>query len=152
MKYRLILLSALAALLILLLGIIPPVHAQQVDLVVIGNPETVPKELNSQQLRSIMKGERLRWENSVSVKIALMKTNTDVGSATSERIYNMSANELNKYFLAMVFQGKVKAPMFFTSESELESYVARTPGAIGVLSSTINQSLPIVMIDENEIL
>ena len=151
MKQRTFFLS-LSVFLILFLGSTPTASAQQVDLVVIGNPDTVPKEMNSQQLRSVLKGERLRWDNNVSVKIALMKTNTDIGSATSERIFNMSSNELNKYFLAMVFQGKVKAPMFFTSETELESYVARTPGAIGVLSSTTNQSLPIVMVDQNEIL
>lgn len=113
-----------------------PVAAQDQQLNVIANTQSVPGEMNIEQLRNILKGERLRWDDGVSVKIALMKTNTPIGSNTCERIYNMSANELNKYFLAQVFQGKVKAPTFFTSKSELEEYVSRTPGAIGVSQNT----------------
>jgi hypothetical protein len=108
--------------------------------------------LDINQLRSVLKGEKLRWDDGVTVKIALMKTNTSVGSTTSERIYNMSANELNKYFLAMVFQGKVKAPMFFTSESELENYVAITPGAIGVSSHSADSSVRVIVIDGRSVL
>ena len=126
-----------------------PVSAQDIQLNVIGNSQSVPGEMNIDQLRTILRGERLRWDDGVSVKIALMKTNTAIGSYTCERIYNMSTNELNKYFLAQVFQGKVKAPTFFTSKSELEDYVARTPGAIGVTqnSSMTGGEVKLVVID-----
>ena len=58
-------------------------------------------------------------------------------------------NELNKYFLAQVFQGKVKAPTFFTSKSELEDFVARTPGAIGVSQNTTlsGSEIKLVVVD-----
>jgi hypothetical protein len=136
----------------LLLGLCIPLQAQNIELTVIGNPGSVPEQLDIAQLRSVLKGEKLRWDDGVSVKIALMKTNTSVGSTTSERIYNMSANELNKYFLALVFQGKAKAPIFFTSESELESYVARTPGAIGVSSRSTDGTVRVIVIDGRSVL
>lgn len=120
---------------------------EDIQLNVIGNSDTVPETMDMNQLRSVLKGEKLRWNNGVTVKIALMKTNTEVGSSTSMKIYNMSANELNKYFLAQVFQGKIKAPTFFTSLSELESFVARTPGAIGVSQNTTETGLKIVVVD-----
>lgn len=123
------------------------VAAQDIPLNVVGNPGSVPEQMDMNRLRSVLKGEQLRWDNGIAVKIALMKTNTPVGSYTCRRVYNMSANDLNKYFLAQVFQGKVKAPMFFTSESELESYVARTPGAIGVLQNTSEGEVNILLID-----
>ncbi len=126
-----------------------PVAAQTMQLNIIGNAQSVPGEMNIDQLRTILKGEKMRWDDGVSVKIALMKTNTSIGAYTCERIYNMSTNELNKYFLAQVFQGKVKAPTFFTSKSELEEYVARTPGAIGVSQNTeeTGGELRLVVID-----
>ena len=126
-----------------------PVAAQTMQLNIIGNTQSVPGEMNIDQLRTILKGEKMRWDDGVSVKIALMKTNTSIGAYTCERIYNMSANELNKYFLAQVFQGKVKAPTFFTSKNELEEYVARTPGAIGVSQNTEESDgeLRVVVID-----
>lgn len=139
--------NILKILFVLLFGSCLPVTAQDIQLNVIGNPGSVPEEMDMNQLRSILKGEKLRWDDGVAVKIALMKTNTDVGSSTSRKIYKMSANELNKYFLAQVFQGKVKAPAFFTSKSELESYVARTPGAIGVSQNVIDREINIVVVD-----
>ena len=119
----------------------------QNNLTIIANVASVPAEMDFNQLQSILKGEQMRWDDGTKVKIALMKTNTTVGTLTSEKIYQMSGNELNKYFLALVFQGKVKAPAFFSSESELESYITQTPGAIGVVQNTSGNQIKIVIVD-----
>jgi ABC-type phosphate transport system substrate-binding protein len=119
----------------------------QDNLTIIGSIESVPAELDMSQLRAVLKGEKMRWDDGTKVKIALMKTNTPIGTITSDKIYDMNGNELNKYFLALVFQGKVKAPAFFNSESELEAYIAQTPGAIGVVQNTGNDQVKIVLID-----
>lgn len=108
--------------------------SQDVNLAIIGNAKGVPAEMNINQLKSTMKGEKLRWPDGSKVVIALMKTNTPVGQNTSKKIYNMSSDELNKYWLALVFQGKADAPNFFNSESELEEFVAQTKGSIGVVN------------------
>jgi hypothetical protein len=79
-----------------------------------------------------------------------MKSNTPTGNETCARIYNMSPNELNKYFLALVFQGRLKAPTFFTSERELEAFIAETPGAIGVISKAGEASTKIIKVTGNE--
>lgn len=133
----------------LLVGILPPspTFAQGIELTVIGNVQSVPSEMDMNQLRAILKGEKMRWEDGSRVKIALMKTNTPIGSGTCEKVYNMTSNELNKYFLALVFQGKVKAPSFFNSVSDLENYVAQTPGAIGVSQNTTDNQLKIILVD-----
>ena len=109
--------------------------------------ESVPSEMNLSQLKSVLRGEKLRWNDGAKVVIALMKTNTPVGTNTCQKLYKMSGNELNKYFLALVFQGKVKAPTFFNSESELENFVAHTPGAIGVLQKTDSNTLKTILVD-----
>ena len=132
---------------IILLGMCFEAGAQNIELTVIGNSETVPEKMDMNQLRSVLRGEKMRWDDGTTIKIALMKTNTSTGSLTSEKIYNMSANELNKYFLALVFQGKVKAPLFFTSERELENYVAITPGAIGVSDNSVAGNIQVIEVD-----
>ncbi len=133
----------------LLVGILPPspTFAQGIELTVIGNVQSVPSEMDMNQLIAVLKGEKMRWEDGSRVKIALMKTNTPIGSGTCEKVYNMTGNELNKYFLALVFQGKVKAPSFFNSVSDLENYVAQTPGAIGVSQNTTDNQLKIILVD-----
>lgn len=124
--------------------------AQDIELTIVGNAENVPDELNMRQLKSVLRGEKLRWDSGASIKIALMKTNTPIGKSTCEKIYDMTGNELNKYFLALVFQGKVKAPTFFNSISELENYVSQTPGAIGVSQKTTDSPNKIILVDGND--
>jgi hypothetical protein len=122
--------------------------AQDSPLVVVGNNESVPATMDAGQLKSILRGEKLRWNDGKQVVIALMKTNTPIGNETSKRVYNMTGHELNKYFLALVFQGKVKAPVFFNTAPELEAFVAQTPGAIGILDKTDEKSLQIIVVDD----
>jgi len=116
----------------------PPTRAQDQNLVVIGNSKGVPADMKLAQLKATLRGEKLRWPDGSKVVIALLKTTTPIGQNTSRKIYNMSANELNKYWLALVFQGKADAPNFFNSEAELAEFVAQTTGAIGV----VNQPAP----------
>ncbi|MFD1874660.1 hypothetical protein [Hymenobacter bucti] len=111
-----------------------PAMAQDMKLVVIANGKGAPSEMKAAQLNSVMKGEKLRWPDGTKVSIALMKSNTPIGVSTSKKVYNMSSNELNKYWLALVFQGKADAPNFFNSEAELEDFIAQTKGAIGVVN------------------
>lgn len=108
-------------------------RAQQASLVVIGNTSGVPAEMKQSELKSVLMGETQRWKNGKRVVIALMKTNTPIGKTTSSKVYDMTGDELNKYWLSLVFQGKAQAPVFFTSVSELQNFVAQNPGAIGIV-------------------
>lgn len=121
-------------------------NAQDVELTVVANGKGIPLEMSLSQLKSIMRGEKLRWPDGNKVIIALLKTNTSIGSTTSKLVYNMTPNELNKYWLALVFQGKADAPNFFSTESELEDFVAQTNGAIGVATHPAAGS-KIILID-----
>lgn len=122
--------------------------AQEAPLIVIGNQKGAPAGLKQTELQSILRGEQQRWRNGNKVIIALMKTNTPVGKNTSEKVYNMTADELKKYWLALVFQGKADAPVFFNSISELLAFVAENPGAIGIVDETAPvASTHVVLVD-----
>lgn len=122
-----------------------PAGAQDLSLAIIANGKGAPAEMKAAQLKSAMKGEKLRWPDGSKVIIALMKSSTPIGANTSRKIYNMSTNELNKYWLALVFQGKADAPNFFNSEAELEEFIAQTKGAIGVISQPSASSKTVVI-------
>jgi hypothetical protein len=121
--------------------------AQTHSLVVISNSKGAPGELKRSELVSVMKGEKQRWNDGTRISIALMKASTPTGEATSKKIYGMSGDEVNKYWLALVFQGKAKAPVFFSTASELETYISQTPGAIGIVDETSEPKQKHVMID-----
>ncbi|MDO7854652.1 hypothetical protein [Hymenobacter convexus] len=122
-----------------------PARAQGPNLVIIGNGRGVPSEMNLTQLKATMRGEKLRWPDGSKVVIALLKPNTPTGQNTSKKIYNMSANELNKYWLALVFQGRADGPNFFNSEADLAEFVAQTPGAIGVVTQPVPSSKTVIV-------
>lgn len=107
-------------------------RSQNGTLTVISNTNGAPSELKMSDLKSIFLGEKQRWRNGKKISIALMKTSTPAGMNTCKKIYDMSSDELKKFWLALVFEGKAEAPVFFNTASELENFVAENPGAIGI--------------------
>lgn len=124
----------------------------QETLTVISNAKGSPVEMKLSQLQSILKGERQRWNDGTKVVIALMKVNTPVGTVTTKKILNMNGDQLNKYWLALVFQGKAEAPSFFNSMDELENFVAQTPGAIGITGRSPAAATKTVLVDGKRLL
>ena len=120
----------------------------QTSLAAIGNVSGAPADMKQSELKAVLMGETQRWKNGKRILIALMKTNTALGKTTSAKIYDMSGDELNKYWLSLVFQGKAQAPVFFTSTSDLQNFVAQNPGAIGIIDKPIaSTDVRAVMID-----
>lgn len=117
-------------------------------LTAISNVSGAPENMKQSELKAVMRGETQRWKNGKRVLIALMKTSTPVGKSTSTKIYDMSDEELNKYWLSLVFQGKAQAPVFFTSVADLQNFVAQNPGAIGIIDKPMaNAEIRSVTID-----
>ena len=134
--------------LVILLSVVYIAKSQEGALTVIGNQQGVPAILKYSELRSILMAEKQRWRNGSKILIALMKTNTATGKITSEKIYDMSGDELNKFWLALVFQGKAPAPAFFNTAAELENFVAQNPGAIVIIDQLAhNDNLRTIIID-----
>ncbi len=124
------------------------VTAQVPLLSVITNSNGSPATLKFSDLKSIFMGEQQRWKSGTKITLALMKANTPAGKNTSKKIYGMSSDELNKFWLALVFQGKAQAPNFFNSATDLENFVAQNPGAIGILDpANANNDVRTVLVD-----
>lgn len=124
------------------------VTAQVATLTVISNQNGSPSTMKLAELKSVFLGEQQRWRNGTKITIALMKTNTTAGKNTLKTIYNMSSDELNKFWLALVFQGKAQAPNFFNSADDLENFVAQNPGAIGILDKVdANNDIKTVVVE-----
>ena len=110
------------------------VNAQNDTLILIANEKGAPNQMSKSFTRKVLKGQRPRWKNGSKVKLCLMKTSTPSGIKTAKDYYNMNVRQLNRYWLALVFQGKSTAPLFFRSEEKLIAYVMKTYGAIGIIS------------------
>lgn len=109
------------------------VHAQGTQLTVVSNPKGSPADMKLSELKSIFLGEKQRWKNGTKIVIALMKTNTTAGKSVCDKVYDMSGDEVKKFWLALVFQGKAEAPVFFNTIGDLQTYVSENPGSIGII-------------------
>lgn len=138
--YRIFKASYRCGLLIIALLFAANMKAGAQELVVVGNTSGAPAVMKLSELKSVLMGEKQRWKDGSRIVIALMKTNTALGKTTSARIYDMSGDELNKYWLALVFQGKAQAPNFFNSVSDLQNFVAQNPGAIGIIDKQVTDA------------
>jgi hypothetical protein len=124
------------------------IRAQVSTLTVISNQNGSPSSMKFSELKSIFMGEQQRWRSGTKITIALMKSNTTAGKTTSNKIYGMSSDELNKFWLALVFQGKAAAPNFFNSAADLENFVAQNPGTIGILDQVdANNDIKTVLVE-----
>jgi len=136
----------LSMLLLLFAGLI--INAQDATLTAISNPKGAPATLKMSDLKSIMKGEKQRWSDGTKVSIVLMKTNTSTGETTCQKIYSMSGDKVKRFWLGLSFSGKADAPTFCNSVTELESIVAQTPGAIGIIDKvSTGTGIKIIMVD-----
>ena len=125
-------------------------YSQGEKLVIITNTEGAPAEMTLKDVKRVFKGEEQRWDGGKKISVAFMKTNAPLGELAAKKLLNMSGNEYNKLWLALVFQGKAKAPSFFNSETDLLNYVSSTPGAIGILSEKSASNSAKVRIDGKE--
>ena len=123
------------------------VSQEEIALSVIANSKGAPSEISMSKLKTVFRGEQQRWKDGTKVTLALMKTNTPVGDEIAKRLLGMTSKELNKYFLAQVFQGKMSSPQFFDSEEELITYIKNNVGAIGILSSKNIGGLNPILVD-----
>ena len=117
-------------------------------LTVIANAKGVPASLTLPELKSVFMAERQRWPDGTKVIIAMIKSTAPLGKIVSKRIYSMTGDEVRGFWAGISFAGKFESPVTFNTDSELESYVSQTPGAIAILDKAPEAAeLKTVLID-----
>lgn len=105
------------------------------ELTIIGN-KTGLTQINAQAARNIFRAKVTTWENKNSVSIALPSPQSNLSETVARLIYGTKPASVQKFWLLQVFQGRANPPSFFDTDQELIQFVQKTPGAIGVISSS----------------
>ena len=119
------------------------------ELTIIGN-KTGQTQLKAKEARNIFRAQTTTWPNKNSVSIALPSPQSPLSETAARLIYGSKPNAVQKFWLSQVFQGRASPPSFFDSDQELIQFVQKTPGAIGVISSstTVPSNLSVITIQQ----
>lgn len=112
--------------------------AQQVSLdglLLMGN-KTGLVSVNRKQLNGIFRGTQSIWKSNEQVIVVMPSSKAEYAEQFANSVLQMSHAALQKYWLALVFQGRANAPVFLNSSAEIVDYVKKNPGAIAIVKST----------------
>lgn len=120
------------------------VSAQAADAVFIVNPQGADAELSSDNLKSVLLGNKTKWDGGGLIKLAVL-----TAGPLHEKVIldntQRSADQFDKYWKKLVFTGKGFMPMQAADEAALVDYVAKTPGALGYVSaSAVTASVKVI--------
>jgi len=115
-------------------GIMAPVKGQS-ELVFMGNDLSMT-EMNTALMKDVFKARYALWPNGISITVCLPGSKSVHAEKVAQEIYGKSIQDVQKFWLSVVFQGKAKSPHFFDSEKEMSDFIAKTPGAIGVITKS----------------
>jgi ABC-type phosphate transport system substrate-binding protein len=117
--------------------LLSPILSLAGEVVVIVNGNVPASNLSSDDVKQIFLGNKTTWSNGDKI-IFVVQDRTDAGDAFLKTYVRKSASQYDNYWKKQVFTGKGMAPLSFSSDQELVEFVAKTPGAIGYVSSGAN--------------
>jgi ABC-type phosphate transport system substrate-binding protein len=103
------------------------------DIKVIANPAVSESSISSDELKEIFLITKASFGGGHAEPV-LQKTGT-VHEAFLKEYLGKADAALQTYYRSLVFTGKASMPKAFASEAEVVTYVAKTKGAIGYVSS-----------------
>jgi hypothetical protein len=89
--------------------------------------------LSSKETISIFKNGRSLWPNDQRVTIVLPSNKSLFAEKVALELYGGSISSMQKFWLALVFQGRANPPVFLQTEEEIFDFVSKNPGSIGVV-------------------
>lgn len=110
------------------------VHGQSdwKNLTIIGNSIGV-SELSKQQLKDVFLGNLENWSTGNSVVVVLPSSDYVNANDITSIVVDKNLNSIRRYWLGLVFQGRVNPPMYLSNNEKIIKYINEVPGSIGVL-------------------
>jgi TonB family protein len=109
-------------------------NAMTENVKVIGNSSVKANQISAQELKSVFLRERNSLGDGTHVEPVLAKRGP-AHEAFLKQYLNRTDSELLNYYRSLVFTGKGSMPRVFGSDDEVVTYVSKTRGAIGYVSS-----------------
>ena len=112
--------------------------AQGVDrsLRVVVNKENKLASLTTDDLTRIFLGKKTLWDSGTRIVPAMPEEESPAGEAFLSGTLKKSVSQFRAYWKRLLFSGGGAVPKVFRSHDQLLDFVARQPGAIGVIEAS----------------
>jgi hypothetical protein len=126
-----------------------PAPTKEIRLAVIVHPKNPIKTVSFSELRAYLKVERQFWPNKKRCQIFLPSRKTDAYELLLKRVYRMSHNKLQKYWVRRLFSGQIPSkPSFVPSARAAGKQVLKTQGAISIVDARqVPEGVRVLLID-----
>ncbi len=114
--------------------------AEAMDVVIVANKDVKETELTKKDIQTIFLGKKAKWGDKSKIVIVTQGKGKTHVSFLKNLVSKTSAQFAN-YWKKLVFTGKGKMPKSFKTEKDLLTFVAKTKGAVGYVSSTAAKNL-----------
>jgi ABC-type phosphate transport system substrate-binding protein len=101
---------------------------------IIAHPGVDATTLTKSDAKNLLLGTKARWENGTIVRLAVLTGGKAHDEVISE-LTNRTPDQFDKYWKKQVFTGKGVMPESAADDTAMLAYVAKTPGALGYISS-----------------
>ncbi len=127
--------------------------ARSVVLAVIVHPKNPVSDISFSELRAMLKLERQFWPNGRRAVLYLRPSETDESQVLLDRIYKMTPEKLQKYWVGKLFSGEIPAkPSYVPTAEAAGSRVSVQEGALSiVLAGEVPKDVKVLTIDKKKV-
>lgn len=114
--------------------------AKEPGLHVVVNAANPLEEIDRETLSLIFLKKENRFPNGRETEPVEMGEDTELYEAYLEQIHQSSESKIRRYWVQMMFSGRMMKPRQFKSEQEILEYVAGTPNAVSVVGGNVEHA------------
>lgn len=115
--------------------------AFSLDVAIIVNKQNPVSSVSLTELTKLLKQEKQYWEGGKKVYVILQEAGSNEKKIVLKRVYQMTDEDLKKYWLGKMFRGEIASfPKTLGSSEAVKRFISQVPNAIGFIDSSVVDS------------
>jgi ABC-type phosphate transport system substrate-binding protein len=102
---------------------------------VIANKELDTTRIETDELARIYTGKKTLWDSGQRIAPAMLDDTSPTSEAFMEKVVHKTSSQFRAFWKRQLFSGGGAPPRTFRTSAQVAEFVARQPGAIGVVEA-----------------
>ena len=103
---------------------------------IVANPDTKVTQIQREELARIYLGKKTLWDTGTRIVPAMPEEESPLGTEFLEQTLHKSVSQYRAYWKRLLFSGGGAPPRTFRTSAQVLEFVAKQPGAIGVVEAS----------------